>query len=830
MEQIVLNILEVVQKSLNSGDYQVGKREIDPRALYTIRTESIALCIGIITLLRYRDAGKVELNGSISEDIENFLDSYPWNDALLGKFSGMDSSEKHKIENWYSELFSQNFKDCELSNVYEALLSYEWIFDKDGFHLTWGKSGRNRSGSYYTPQHLADTSLRKLMDQVISEKLGISGFSFNSQFYYKRLPEIADLLSSLKIIDLSCGTGHFLKAVLVYIKQFVLPFYTGPLEEKEQLLCSIMKNIWGVDIDYIALLIAKNELELLADIPKSRDLESNQFIHGNPLIPPLASKVDGVEKRKLAAEGLIYHPSLGIDWSEFNESQDGFDLIIGNPPWEKIRFEEKSFFKPWAPHISSLNKKDERANEIKRLRHTQPLIYDYYQKFLSSLEESKQLIQDYGMFKYSATGELNTYALFTELATSLIKNDGRVCYIVKSALVVSPVNERFFRNLISQNLIISCFDFINRRNIFAIDNRERFSVLILGSHQNCSFNFVAGLTDPEEILTVEALNITQETLRLINPLTGMLPSITDSEELAFLLKMHSLHPVFENVFSECKFGRLVHYTNHAEFIDNQAADDNIPVYEGKFIDIYDGRYSTYEGLAPQEVYGGKASSVVIPEERKQDPYYLPASRYFIKKHKWASLTKNYTEPYSLMWRSLTSASNRRTCIATILPHIPASQSIQFLQLKDAKKLTILLALINSVVFDYMVRLKLNGIDLTQKILKQVAVPRLESFYQQLYFEGVNASIYDHIAVRVASLIGDDERMSSFVKEIKPSDYPVYTFNGRKPTISEIDRLVALAYMVDDVELEKIAQSFPGFYSKEEINIFFSINEKDHASK
>src|SRR5699024_9396071 len=254
--------------------------------------------------------------------------------------------------------------------------------------------------------------------------------------------------------------------------------------------------------------------------------------------------------------------------------------------------------------------------------------------------------------------------------------------------------------------LIGCYDFINRKNIFDIDNRERFCVLLLGENNNNYFRYKAGLTEPDELLiSDDELRISEDILNLLNPLTGMLPSVTDSTELTFLIEMHTLHPVLEQEFPDCKFGRLVHFTNHTDFIDRELKDDNIPIYEGKFIDLYDGRYSTYEGVEYDKRYSNNASSIVIPKTAKEDSLIMSNSMYIIKKDKYESLSNIYTVDYSLMWISLTSASNIITTISSILPHCPASQSVQFLQLKNKKSLTILLSLFNSVVFDYMVRLK-----------------------------------------------------------------------------------------------------------------------------
>lgn len=831
--RIISDIVNIVQKCININFKFDPKQDlstkIDPELLFTIRTERIALAMGVLISLKLRDDKNIPLDGNdLLKDMKIIKDKFPWVSTLLNYHNKLGITEQDLFNKWYMKISSLNYDEITISSIYESLLSYEWVFDEAGFHVKSDKSSRNRSGSYYTPDHLAEVSIRKVLDQKIEDELGISEFSFNPIKYKRRFNDIFKLLLSFKIIDFSCGTGQFLKSVIDYIANYLLPIQPNygdnmNKQEEEDLISLIIGNIWGVDIDFIALEIAKSEILTLTDNQEIQEKVNKQFIHGNPLIPASFNIIPDEEKRKLTAAGYLYHIDLGLNWGIHEEEiKKGFELIVGNPPWEKLRFEEKSFFLPWAPHISKINKKNDRSKEIEKLKHSHPLIYQYYTKYISQLDASKELIKRSHLFNNSAVGELNTYALFTELASSFVSKKGRVCYIVKSAIVVSPVNKRIFQLLLSEGLI-GCYDFINRKNIFDIDNRERFCVLILGKNDNNYFRYKAGLTQPDELLISDGeLRISEDILNLLNPLTGMLPSVTDSSELRFLIEMHSLHPVLEQEFPDCKFGRLVHFTNHADFIDRELKDDNIPIYEGKFIDLYDGRYSTYEGVDYDKRYSNKASSIVIPEAEKKDSTIFPTSRYFIKKDKWESLNKNYKEDYSLMWRSLTSSSNRRTTISTILPHCPASQSVQFLQLENKKSLTILLSLFNSVVFDYMVRLKLNGIDLTQTILKQIAVPSKKRFETQIVFNGVNATFYDHIAYRVALLLSNDARMISYSSQIMPINYPNkhHQYENRKEIIAEIDQLIAKVYDINEVTFKRILLSFPSFYSQEELDSYF----------
>ena len=149
-------------------------------------------------------------------------------------------------------------------------------------------------------------------------------------------------------------------------------------------------------------------------------------------------------------------------------------------------------------------------------------------------------------------------------------------------------------------------------------------------------------------------------------------------------------------------------------------------------------------------YKSKSSSVKLEEKQKALDGFFPESRYFIDKEKWEKLSKHYHARYMLAWRSLTSASNTRTCIATLLPFIPASQSVQFL-IHEEDELIYLAGLFNSIVFDYIVKMKLGGIDLTRTVLEQIPVPDDAKLSEVIWFDNNENTIKNHILKIVHSL-------------------------------------------------------------------------------
>ncbi len=356
--------------------------------------------------------------------------------------------------------------------------------------------------------------------------------------------------------------------------------------------------------------------------------------------------------------------------------------------------------------------------------------------------------------------------------------------------------------------------FVNRKKIFNIDSREEFSVIYLKKGNKENLRLALNLDNYEEFCSNEKIELSYDVLNRLNPDTGMFPNIRNKEELLFLISIYEKQHVFGTVYPECRFGRLVHLTNHSDSIKKNEEDGYRPIYEGKFIEIYTGKYATFSGMKEKDKYKNKATARSIDDIDGEE---YPEARYYIKKEVWDKLSKNFDDDYIVAWRSLTSATNRRTMLATILPLVPTCQSIQILQLPKADMLRVL-AIFNSVVFDYIVRLKMAGLDLTQTIVKQIPVPDAENFGKEICFMGKNGTIEKHINSRIKSLYLFDKRLKDIFNGIET--YNIEELKTRKQIVAEIDKLVAVAYDIDMVTLKKIVLTFEKYYTKEEVENWF----------
>lgn len=168
---------------------------------------------------------------------------------------------------------------------------------------------------------------------------------------------------------------------------------------------------------------------------------------------------------------------------------------------------------------------------------------------------------------------------------------------------------------------------------------------------------------------------------------------------------------------------------------------------------------------------------------------------------------SYDQPYSLCWRSLTSPTNQRTMIASIIPSMPTCQSVQLLQTTPVEDLLMILALFNSKVFDFFVRLKMGGIDLTQSVVRQIPVPFREAWNSMVTLHGVDYTALDAVRALERLLYRNEPDLCGLwdgVPEIKNADNYYKTAADVR---EEIDKIIFQMYGLTSAEEKMVRNSF-----------------------
>jgi hypothetical protein len=145
----------------------------------------------------------------------------------------------------------------------------------------------------------------------------------------------------------------------------------------------------------------------------------------------------------------------------------------------------------------------------------------------------------------------------------------------------------------------------------------------------------------------------------------------------------------------------------------------LPLYEAKMLWHYDHRYGTYEGVSDRS-----STQLPTPDERQHaDPHFVVQPWYWVPAEEVQARLGEWQRGWLLGFRDVTNATNERTAIFSLLPRVGAGHTLPILLVGNisALHLSSLLANLNVLTFDWVLRQKIGGTHLTFFILRQLPV-------------------------------------------------------------------------------------------------------------
>jgi len=122
---------------------------------------------------------------------------------------------------------------------------------------------------------------------------------------------------------------------------------------------------------------------------------------------------------EISEDQLFFHWELEFP-EVFKGGSGGFDSIIGNPPWEKPKLVQKEWFSGKNGEIASSDSKSERERLIDELKEENPILYEKWEKAQRRTDQTLKFLRESGRYSLSGQGDLNTYPIFTELASEYL--------------------------------------------------------------------------------------------------------------------------------------------------------------------------------------------------------------------------------------------------------------------------------------------------------------------------------------------------------------------------------------------------------------------------
>ncbi len=536
---------------------------------------------------------------------------------------------------------------------------------------------------------------------------------------------------------------------------------------------------------------------------------------------------------------------------EFPEvfEKGGFDCLLGNPPWEKIKIQEKEFFNSILSRASNKVEREIILNDLKQ--ENNPI----YLEFIHAKNSSERCSHYYrfsGAYNYGSLGDINLYALFAEIYYWLLNKGGLSGFIVPPGIATDDTYKEFIQFLVGNNALINFYNFTNRGYLFReVESTMSFALYVL-QRDNLKKNIqvaakiwqVEHLKDENRIYTLDT-----EDIELLNPNTKNLPIFENKLDAEIVKKIYKNIPVLSNETSgfknswDIKFGSMLHMTNDSTLfrtlpqleyqnydpgIDGNIVRKNghtfVPVYESKLIQQFNHRAATFEGIPEERKYITRAATNIPTSKQLKDENWTIQPRYWIEK---TEIEKRIPETWKHNWligyrNAINVIADSRSTTAAIIPRFGVGNSMPLIYpLVNPRTSILLLANFNCLVLDYVTRQKASGGNLNFYVVKQLPFIPIEEYTQKI------ASI---IVDKIARLTITSKELLELATDLdlEPIIYEWSDFE-RFNLQCEIDTIYAHLYGLKKDELTKILDSFL-VLKRKEINKYNSFRTKETILK
>ena len=515
-------------------------------------------------------------------------------------------------------------------------------------------------------------------------------------------------------------------------------------------------------------------------------------------------RVSIVEERLAAATASaelhrFFHWPLEFP-NVFHRKQEGFDVVVGNPPWNEVTVEELGFYALREPGLKGLPNLAERRKRIAEIDQSHPEYREEFNALSAELKKLRGFFSTQGGYQLQGVGDKDLYQLFCERYTQLVRQDGRLGVVLPRTAFLAKGCERFRQWLFGQNVVTNV-NFILNSARWAFDMEPRYTVSFLTSErrdptERDSFQVTGpstNLKEFEEVVHTDGVKIASSSLGS----SHIVPLITSQSHADILSKLRRgaelknfANPKFpKNRKGRAAASRLFPYTELHETQQRAlfAHPQGEPVWKGRSFNQYDPH-----GREPVGYCDWDETFSFVQEKRRHSPIF----RRMFSSDVLADPNTHPIRHCRIAFRDIARSTDSRTVIACLLPpKTPLTNKAPYLIFSEWSALaqSSVLAVMNSVPFDWIARRYIET-NLNFFILEMLTFPDPEN------------TPWERIGTLAARLSCVDERFADFAAEAGV-EYGPLTGAERNDKRAEIDALVAHAYDLTADELRFIFTDF-----------------------
>lgn len=459
-------------------------------------------------------------------------------------------------------------------------------------------------------------------------------------------------------------------------------------------------------------------------------------------IPKLCEQQPRLELvRQIAEQNHFMHWEL--EFADLFAERGGFDLVIGNPPWVKVTWNEQDVLSDMQP-VFAIKNMSATETSSKRL---QSLEYDnvrdiYFHEYETTSGEQSFLnaVSNY----YDLRGQqTNLYKCFLPQAWYHSSSNGFTAFVHPDGIFDDPNGAPLRR--IAYLKLRKHFSFINQMKLFDIGNTRTFSLNVYANKNTSQFDAISNLFIPntidecydatKESLTVPGIkdgdswetsghphrvvSISIKNLLALSKVMGSAESddiplpMLHSRELyqvlnRFIQQETSISSINDDKYITQMWNETGAQNDHV-IIRNVhfASDVKDVIYSGAHIGVANPFYKTSQRICSTHRAFDCVDLEIIPSKYYQRTNYSIAcdiNRYdsMVPETAWGT---KYDGEYRLVSRKMLDPAGERTLISAIIPPKTAhTNGLLGITFRSAKVLSIVSGTFVSVPFDYFIKM------------------------------------------------------------------------------------------------------------------------------
>lgn len=476
----------------------------------------------------------------------------------------------------------------------------------------------------------------------------------------------------------------------------------------------------------------------------------------------------------------------------FLRNNPGFDVVIGNPPWEVVKVEEQKWWGLRIPGVRSLPKKA--MNEaIASFRSARPDLEREYQAEIRSTDVLREAITK-SFPGLGAGGDPDLYQAFAWRNWKLLRRGGRLSMVIPRMAMSSSSLIPWRLEVLDNGSFEDVCNLTNTGKWVFAEIHAQYSVALVtaAKSETHSVTFGGPFNSEREFLFGRQKMSTVSAARYKSWSTNMaLPVLGDSESVPLFDKFY-LAPRFGDERSDIAFRPIaeLHATADSHLYDFSLDDstNTVPVLKGASFNLWNPN--------PTEIYA-------LADERKlrdhlwskmQRAMKSKASAYYQLKFTQDDLPIDYAR---IAFRLITNRTNSRTTVVCLLPPGSTAQhSAQFMVNKsgDVRSEAFLLGVMASIPFDWVAR-KWVELNFTFEVLENLPIPVFKP-----------SSITNRVVEISGQLAAQDDRFKAWADAVGVSVSTI-SQDIQEELIAENDALICLLYGLNESDVQRVFETF-----------------------